>query len=84
MFADFKYGTFHERDQGRCSHCYHIDSANVVSYSVFIQQEKMEVQHQMAGKGALTARVRHRNKRHGLTARRKRNIQLRMRQRRGV
>ena len=51
---------------------------------VFIQQEKMEVQHQMAGKGALTARVRHRNKRHGLTARRKRNIQLRMRQRRGV
>jgi hypothetical protein len=38
----------------------------------------------MAGKGAMIARLRHRNKRHGLLARRKRNIWRKMRQRRGV
>ncbi len=38
----------------------------------------------MSGKGATTARLRARNKRHGLLARRKRNIIRKMRQRRGV
>lgn len=38
----------------------------------------------MAGKGALKNRVRARNKRRGLTQRRKRMIQVRMRQRRGA
>jgi hypothetical protein len=38
----------------------------------------------MSGKGAMIARTRHRNRRHGILARRKRNIQLKMRQRRGV
>ncbi len=38
----------------------------------------------MSGLGARISRVRRRNKRHGLLARRKRNIQLKMRQHRGV
>jgi hypothetical protein len=38
----------------------------------------------MTGKGAIIARLRARNKRRGILARRKRNIWRRMRQRRGV
>jgi|GEM_PF-4783014 len=38
----------------------------------------------MTSRGALKNRTRRRNKRHGVTARRKQNIQLRIRQRRGV
>jgi len=38
----------------------------------------------MSGKGALTARRRARNKRHGITQRRKRNIRRRIIQRQGV
>ncbi len=38
----------------------------------------------MSGKGALTARRRARNKRNGITQRRKRNIRLKILQRQGV
>ena len=38
----------------------------------------------MAGKGAMVARVRHRNRRHGVLARRKRGIRQKMHQRRGA
>ena len=38
----------------------------------------------MTGKGAMIARVRYRNRRHGVLARRKRMIRQKMRQRRGA
>ena len=38
----------------------------------------------VAGKGAMTARVRHRNRRNGVLARRKRMIRQKMHQRRGA
>jgi len=38
----------------------------------------------LSGKGAITARLRRRNQRRGINVRRKRRIQQRIRQRRGV